>query len=107
MITVQRWSPHEQANAVATDVGPAPTAQGLRMLSVILVTVSVIIFATWTWLANFHAHDRYQIDATSGVHMAIAWNANHGILFPPVRRARVLRRHQIHACADPRRCPGR
>ena len=78
------WSPHEQANAVATDVGPAPTAQGLRILSIVLVTVSVIIFAIWTWLAIVHVHDRYQIDATSGVHMAIALNANHGILYRPL-----------------------
>jgi hypothetical protein len=63
---------------------PAPSRRSLRVLSVALVTVSLAILAIWGALAAVHADDRYRIDQVSGVHMALAWHANHGTLYPPL-----------------------
>jgi hypothetical protein len=62
----------------------APTTRGLRALSIALITTALVIFAVWGWLAATHVDDRYRIDHVSGVHMALAWNANHGVLYPPL-----------------------
>jgi hypothetical protein len=78
--------------------GPASTAdeddagsgsRSLRALPVVLVGVSVLIFAIWGWLAVVHVDDRYRIDQVSGVHMALAWDANHGLLYPPLYDGRT------------------
>jgi hypothetical protein len=77
--------------AEAADAGglPAPTVRGLRVLFVALITSSVVIVAIWGWLAATHADDRYRIDQVSGVHMALAWDANHGVLYPPLYDGRT------------------
>jgi hypothetical protein len=77
--------------AEAADAGglPAPTVRGLRVLFVALITSSVVIVAIWGWLAATHVDDRYRIDQVSGVHMALAWDVNHGVLYPPLYDGRT------------------
>ncbi|MDP9235046.1 MAG: hypothetical protein M3P01_10935 [Actinomycetota bacterium] len=75
----------------AADAGglPMPTVRGLRVLFVALITSSVVIVAIWGWLAATHIDDRYRIDHVSGVHMALAWDVNHGTLYPPLYDGRT------------------
>lgn len=77
--------------ADTADVGgiPAPTALGFRMLSISLIAATLVIFTIWGWLAATHVDDRYRIDQVSGVHMALAWDANHGVLYPPLYDGRT------------------
>jgi hypothetical protein len=72
---------------------PVPTALGFRMLSISLIAAAVVIFTIWGWLAATHVDDRYRIDQVSGVHMALAWDANHGVLYPPLYDGRTYGRY--------------
>ena len=72
------------ARPTANLEGRALTARSWRLIAVSLTTVSIAVFAVWGWLAVVHLNDRYRIDHVSGVHMALAWDANHGVLYPPL-----------------------
>jgi hypothetical protein len=69
---------------IASGNGPALTGRDLRTLSAALIAVSLAVAGIWAWLAVVHLHDRYRIDQVSGVHLALAWDANHGLLYPPL-----------------------
>lgn len=73
----------------ARQADPTPSEGGLRALFGALVAVSLVIVAIWGTLAAVHLHDRYRIDQVSGVHMALAWNANHRTLYPPLFDGKV------------------
>jgi len=80
----RRGSDGTMAEPASADGFPAPDARGPRLLSIALILTSVAIFGVWGWLAAAHVDDRYRIDQVSGVHMALAWNVNHGQLYPPL-----------------------
>jgi hypothetical protein len=63
---------------------PGRSSLALSLLSLVLVGSSVAVFAIWAWLAAAHVDDRYRVDQVSGVHLALAWEANHGRLYPPL-----------------------
>jgi hypothetical protein len=71
----------EDAHGEAT---PPTSARGLRVLSFGLIATTIVILAIWAWFAATHVSDRYRIDQVSGVHMALAWDVNHGTLYPPL-----------------------
>jgi hypothetical protein len=81
-------APERASEATATRPDGPPSAYRrptiARLLSIALVASSLAIFAIWGWLAVTHVDDRYRIDHVSGVHMALAWDANHGVLYRPL-----------------------
>jgi hypothetical protein len=85
----QPAGPGAAETSLAAGDWPVLGERGLRTLSVALVTVSLVILAIWAWLAVVHLDDRYRVDHVSGVHMALAWDANHGTLYPPLYDGRT------------------
>lgn len=87
MKAVEARGPGERARqegGPARHADPGPSERSLRVLSFALVAVSLVILAIWGALAAVHVDDRYRIDQVSGVHMALAWDSNHGTLYPPL-----------------------
>lgn len=57
------------------------------LLAIMLAVIIVAALAIATLLAVAQARDRYWINIASGSWVALAWHADHGVLYPPLRDA--------------------
>jgi hypothetical protein len=55
------------------------------LLAISLALTIVVAIMCASLLALAHARDRYKINIASGSWLALAWSANHGELYPPLR----------------------
>src|SRR5688572_5681332 len=86
-------SPSAQPEAVTSQRnGPdAPMSVAPRWLqsfmAIMLAAAIIAAIAIAVLLASVHVRDRFRINIASGSWMALAWHAEHGVLYPPLRDA--------------------
>src|SRR5688500_5487213 len=75
-----RSAPHDDS------MTPGPrwvqTFIALSLAAVIIAAIAIAVL-----LAVVHARDRYWMNIASGSWLALAWQAGHGVLYPPLRDA--------------------
>ena len=62
----------------------ASSHRAVLILSATVTTIAAVVFLSWGLIAGVHANDGYNVHQVSGVWLALAADAERGVLYPPL-----------------------